>query len=456
MTSAGNSAAQGAPRARPLARFALERGSRARRLAWAFAIYAGATLLLLACAAPAVLSEHTPYNHFALLADAWLRGRLDLGGPPPAYAGGNDFARFEGRWFVVFPPLPSVLLLPLVALAGSPEAVADGRFFLLLAGLAPAALFLVLEKLTRSGQSQRSEIENVALSCLFCFGSVYFFSSIQGTVWFAAHVVAAVLLCFYLLCSLGAERPLLAGVCLGLGFATRTPLLFAAPLFVQQLLVSSRLPEPRGPGLLQRFELRRVARGLVLFALPLGCVLALLLWHNQARFGEPLEFGYRYLSIAWAKRIAKWGLFDYHYLAKNLGVMLTSLPWFPAQGGPLQVNGHGLALWVTTPMYLWLLAPRRWSPLAQGVALSALCVALPTLFYQNTGWIQFGYRFSNDYAPLLFVLLALVGPALRGSFIVASALAVIVNFFGALTFARPEHARFYVIERTQQILYQPD
>ena len=35
------------------------------------------------------------------------------------------------------------------------------------------------------------------------------------------------------------------------------------------------------------------------------------------------------------------------------------------------------------------------------------------LFYQNTGWRQFGYRFSNDYAPLLFVLLAIGDTALR-------------------------------------------
>ena len=83
-------------------------------------------------------------------------------------------------------------------------------------------------------------------------------------------------------------------------------------------------------------------------------------------------------------------------------------------------------------------------------------MALPTLFYQNTGWVQFGYRFSNDYAPFLFVTLAVAGPSLRGSFMLASAFAVIVNFFGALSFGRPEHAKFYFIERSQQVLYQPD
>jgi hypothetical protein len=107
-------------------------------------------------------------------------------------------------------------------------------------------------------------------------------------------------------------------------------------------------------------------------------------------------------------------------------------------------------------MYLWLFVAERWSALGRVLLACVALVALPTLFYQNTGWVQFGYRFSNDYAPFLFALLALVGPSLRGSFMLASAFAVIVNFFGALTFGRPEHAKFYAIEPTQRVLYQPD
>jgi len=434
----------------------LEAGSRARRLLVSLAIYVGVTLLLLSCAPPALLREHTPYNHFALLAKAWLDGHLDLGGPPPSYTHNNDFARYDGKWFVVFPPLPSALLLAPVALAGSAEAVADGRFFLLLAGLAPALLFLVLEKLRRLGHSSRSELENAIIACLFCFGSVYFFCSLQGTVWFAAHVVAAIAGMLYLLFAFEAERPLWAGVCLALGFATRTPLLLAAPLFLLEAARVCELEKARGPGFFERFDMARLLRSLTWFTLPLVAVVGLSFWYNAARFDDAWEPGYRYLDIVWAKRIAKWGLFSYHYLARNLGVILTSLPWLPAQGGPVQVSGHGLALWVTTPMYLWLVFARCWSRIARAVLLSAACVAVPTLFYQNTGWVQFGYRFSNDYAPFLFVLLALVGPPLRGLFMLASACAVIINFFGALTFGRPEHAKFYFIERTQQVLYQPD
>jgi hypothetical protein len=434
--------------------------ARRRRLLLAAGLYCVATAAYLLFASRSTLSEHTPFNHFALQAEAWLEGRLDLGGPPPGYAGGNDFSRFQDKWFVPFPPFPALLLLPAVALAGSAEAVVDGRFFLLLAGVAPAALFLALEKLRRAGRSERSERENVILSLLFAFGSVYFFSAVQGTVWYAAHVVGAGLAALYLLAALEAERPLLAGVLLGLGFATRTPLLFAAPLFVLELF---RVNHPEGLLSLRdprrafhALDRRKFVRGLSLFLSPLAVVLAVTLVHNALRFGDPFEVGYRYLEVAWRARIEKWGLFHYHYLARNLGVALTSLPWWGASGQPIRVSAHGLALWVTTPAYLYLLYPRKTPAPHLALALTAAAVAVPTLFYQNTGWIQFGYRFSNDYAVFLFALLALGGRRMGPLFFVLLAAAVVINAFGALTFNRADGAKYYAVDRSQRILYEPD
>src|SRR5512141_573252 len=147
-----------------------------RPLRLALAIYVAVTAVCLLTTAPERLTAHTPYNHFALLANAWLHGRLDLGAAPPPYTGGNDFALRDGRFFVSFPPFPAVLLAPLVKLAGSPEATRDGLFFGLLPGVGPAVLFLALDKLSRTGRSRRTPFENVALALLFAFGTVYWFS----------------------------------------------------------------------------------------------------------------------------------------------------------------------------------------------------------------------------------------------------------------------------------------
>ncbi|HEU4533218.1 MAG TPA: hypothetical protein VFS00_03840, partial [Polyangiaceae bacterium] len=336
------------------------------------ALLAALTLAYLAAMPPGHWREHTPYNHFSHLAWSWLHGRLDLLDVPPAYARGNDFAFHEGRWFVVFPGFPALLAAPFVALAGSPEAFRDGRFFVALAGLGPALLYLALSRLRDEGLSSLPPRDCLGLALLFGLGTVYWFTAEQGTVWFAAHVVGVALAALYLWASVGARRPFVAGLALGLAFWTRTPLALALPWFAAEAL---RLGRREGS--------RAAARAAARFAAPLACALALAAWHNQARFGDPFEFGYRFLVVGWSERIERWGLFSYHYLPRNLAIVLAGLPVStpdaPPGAAPLRLGVHGLALWATTPLYLALARPRRRSPAAAPLALTALALALPSL-----------------------------------------------------------------------------
>jgi len=108
-------------------------------------------------------------------------------------------------------------------------------------------------------------------------------------------------------------------------------------------------------------------------------------------------------------RIDKWGLFSYHYLARNLAIVSSSLPYYNRAPPSLQINTHGLALWFTTPIYLWLLWPRSKSFVWRSLAWSVAPVFLALLLYQNSGWLQFGYRFSNDFAVFLFAMQRVAG-----------------------------------------------
>ena len=82
------------------------------------------------------------------------------------------------------------------------------------------------------------------------------------------------------------------------------------------------------------------------------------------------------------------------------GFWLTSLPYALKTAPWVQVNHHGLALWVTTPVYVLLLWPKRTGWTFWALALAVVPVMIADLCYQNSGWLQFGYRFSNDYAVL--------------------------------------------------------
>jgi hypothetical protein len=453
----------------PRARALTAEGSRPRRLLLAFGIYVACTVVYFTCAPRHVLTEHTQYNHYALLADGWLHGRLDLGHAPPAYTQNNDFAQYKGKWFISFPPFPALLLLPWAKLAGEPENLRDGQVWLWVAGIGPAVLFLVLEKLRRMGASDRAELTNFALSTMFAFGTVYFFSAEQGTVWFSAHVVSAALAAFYVLASLDAEHPVLAGTMISLMFATRGPpislagvfFLFEAfrkscPLLTQDFRDGGSGEKHTIGTLLKALDAKKFAKLVGLYALPIGALLGVLLWHNSARFGSVFEFGHNLLTVGWRARIDKWGLFSYHYLARNLGIVLSSLPYITKGPPHVQINSHGLALWVTTPIYLWLLWPKRKGWLWGSLLATVLPIALFDLLYQNSGWIQFGYRFSNDYALFLFAMLAVGGFRFGRLFWTAAAAGVAINTFGALTFQRSGLERFYFTDGSQQTIYQPD
>ena len=80
--------------------------------------------------------------------------------------------------------------------------------------------------------------------------------------------------------------------------------------------------------------------------------------------------------------------------------------------------------------------------------------ALCTLLYQNTGWVQFGYRFSLDYLPLIFVLIALGKRRFGTAFLACAVFAILVNTFGAVTFDR--YLQFYDTDATQKVIFKPD
>ena len=55
-------------------------------------------------------------NHFVYLADSFLHGSLSLSGDGVNLA---EVVPFNGNYYVVYPPMPAILLLPFVAVFGT-------------------------------------------------------------------------------------------------------------------------------------------------------------------------------------------------------------------------------------------------------------------------------------------------------------------------------------------------
>jgi hypothetical protein len=397
--------------------------------------------------------------HFVVQAQAWLDGRLDIerwpsGADDPAKVeevklkdgsvvkgrrinsrgvfrtfGGTEVAISQiakrVRWihYMSFPVIPSVVLLPFVLVDGGETN--DVALTVIAAGLVAAFFLVLLRRLREEGLSTRTRGEEIWLAALLCFGTVFFFSAVQGRVWFTAHVLGVLFAILYAWASIGAARPLSAGLFLGLAFGTRTPMLFMFPLFVLEAWRVSK------------GDWRALLRRCVTFGIPVVVIGLALAWHNWARFGEPTEFGHSYLAVRQQAQIEQHGLFDAHYLVRNLVIAFALLPGFVSTPPWISISGHGLAIWVTTPALLLLVAwARDRHPLRLGLWITVLFVAAWSLTYQNSGWLQFGYRFSLDYMVFLVMLLALAKRPIRwlaGGLILAS---ILVNLFGAITFDR--------------------
>ncbi|MGZ6130409.1 MAG: hypothetical protein ACXWLF_00190 [Myxococcaceae bacterium] len=405
------------------------------------------SLFALACFSGPRFLRQSAAPHFVYQAKAFLEGRLDL--DPEVLPNIEDWACVRevngakarctrpalptDRWYVSFPAFPAVLMLPFVAVNG--YQLNDTSFGVILGALAITLFYTLARTLARRGELLRTEGEAVLLAAVLGFGTLLFSCAIRGEVWFLAEVLGVVLTCLYLRAAVGASRPVLAGVLWSMATLTRTPLVFTGLFFLLEVLTpgpTGRLQQLREALGNPRPWLKPVL-GFAAGAVPLA-LLAMLF--NLARFGSPADFGHRFLYDNRVNvDIDAHGLFSPAYLGRNLEAAFLMFPrvqWSPFR---LSYDPQGLSMLLTMPWLVLLVFPRTRPRLHWPVWLTVAVCALPGLFYQNTGYMQFGFRFSLDYTPYLVLLLGLSGWSFRKPLVQGLVgAAVLVNTWGALAF----------------------
>lgn len=325
-------------------------------------------------------------NLYVWQAQAWREGHTDI---PYKMI---DVALWRGKYFVPFPPFPSVLVFPLVALLGvAPVNTLSITLGLTLVSL--GALWRIGERL-RLAPEQR-----LWLATAFLFGTGYTNALTMGySVWFFAHAVSFTCLLLAVAESLNRKRGWVLGLLVAASFLSRQMTGFALLLFLVPVWPQRRAVV----GLLGTF----------------GVGVGFYLWYNALRFGSPLSTGYAFLELQGAlkEKAAHYGLFHPAFLPFNLSYLLLEGPTLVFGGpGNLRVQGasvYGTALTLASPfLFLGVRAQAtahvsRRELMTTGV--TTLVILVPTLFYYNNGYQQINcQRFTLDFIPLLVVPVAL-------------------------------------------------
>ena len=401
------------------------------------------------------------YDHFVWQADAYLHGRFAITWPVVIDGFSNEYfqdvyplAAAPGYALLPFPPLPAVLLIPFVALGGLGTDAA-----LLVAGLGAVNVALAWRLTSRLTPDRLAALVATAF---YGFGTVAWYAAMLGSTWFAAHVVASFFLFVAITLAIDGEarervratarrwpldgRQFTAGLIFGVAALARLTTILGLPFFVAV-----------GSG-------GSVWRRGLSAALGAAIPVAVLLAYNLASSGQLFEPGYDYLYQTETVPIpggllaqvfpslqaigyhpGTWSAEDLRYLPQNLVIMLAWLPVVQPQCGLdglfsttcalIRPDPLGMSLLLTSPAYLLaipaLLAGWR-DRLVIGAVAAVGLIAAADLVHFSQGWVQFGYRFSNDFAPfaLILVTLGIARLGLRRSVLGLVAVSVLVNAWG--------------------------
>ncbi|NOZ33491.1 MAG: hypothetical protein GXP01_10640 [Alphaproteobacteria bacterium] len=362
------------------------------------AIAFGLGAVLLAGLVIAGLREAPLSNSYALLADAFLNGRLWV-----EQCFDPDCARFQDRIYVIFPPVPAVLSMPFVAIFGI-----DFSGFIFMGTALYAASIVLWSRILKRLQSGLGAPAMILLLAIAFASPLYFVTIRADGVWFLAQSVGFFFVSLSLWLALSGRGLVWAGLALGLAFLSRQmsilylPFLFALVLADDEPLIS--------------FRREHIVRALKL-GLPVLAALAVYLFYNYARFGELTNTGYEFMFkpegglAVLDLRIENSGLFSPDFVLFNLSYLF--LQGFDLNfGGPDLLTPEGMdwagtSLIAASPFVLFaFFAPSKrvvWIGAATIIAM-----VVPILFYHSNGFTQFNVqRYTLDWLPILFVILAL-------------------------------------------------
>lgn len=380
--------------------------------------YVAALIAFLLCATIIIFAanltgtdilSHSPYDSYTRQALAWREGHTYLSDDPESVEY-LELAHFNGKLYVSFPPVPSVIEFFLTFIFGSNTP--DRLVTLLYAAFSSGILAFIFAR-------RHNPAGSIALALLFSAGTNIVSTSVFGGVWHEAQGLSFLFCC---LAVLFIERNSLLSKALSLTFAAlavgcRPFTVVFIPLLLINCFKAYKKP-------------LKIAEMLVMPA----AVAAALAAYNFVRFGSVFEFGHNYLPEFLR---AEDGQFNIKYIPANLWQSIKL---------PLDSNGKFFlnkfsanAFYLLNPCIgfcgiiniIYLIKRRKLYDFALPIAFWLF--VLLTCMHKTLGGLQFGARYFIDPIPYLALYTAKSKQKVYVWDYFISAAAIIINIWGATT-----------------------
>jgi hypothetical protein len=322
-------------------------------------------------------AERTHFNEHVRLADALLHGHLWI--EPPSYM---ERVNYAGHAYIVHPPLPALILVPLVAIFG--PSLNQTAVSVIIGAFSVALAWRLCGLIASEAQ--------VWLTVFFGVGTTFWYEATLGDSWNFAVVVSVPVTLLALNELFGRARPFVVGLWAGLAALARYDLVLAWPFYLALLCVRGRS--------------WRSLRALGGFAL----ALAISVWFNEMRFGTLGDISLWLFTRhdGWLQqRMGGGGPIQLRFLPRNIYAVLFMGPALNDRFPYIHPQIQGQALILTSPAFLLALRPSFLRAIPVLVLLAAGVSMGPVLLWYANGFMQFGMRFYIQIFPFLMVLMAL-------------------------------------------------
>lgn len=366
------------------------------------------------------LFTHDPFDSYTLQAMAWLKGDMYL-------ADGDCFswlelAVYHGEYYVSFPPVPTLPMLPMVLLFGpdTPNNLMVGLYGMI-------AVIGAYRACRAVGMDARYSCFWAVFAVLACNMMEI---STNGGVWLQAQTLNMALMMWGIDCALR-NRRVGSMILFALAVGCRPFSILMIPIALYYFYWRDRRNAPDQKPVVQALRLWKAVSAAALIG-------GVYMWYNWVRFASPFEFGHNYLAEFLN---AEYGQFHIRYLWPNLrNILIRPVTLLPT--GELNFPMFdGFMFYLANPLFIvWLVRlvedirfRRITGPmvaLCAGLLVNLLLLCLHKTF---AGW-QFGARYTIDLIPYAFFCLLLSGkgkPRLWELFLCAFGL--LFNAYGTLT-----------------------